>query len=120
MLESMKVALLHYSSWPVVGGVENVIRDQANMLMHAGHSVKVLSGEGLDTGDGYEFQLLPQLASDFELNQGLRAVLERGQTDSRFTQYRTMLVDVLRAALDEVNFTLVHNIFTMHHNLALT
>jgi glycosyltransferase involved in cell wall biosynthesis len=116
----MKVALLHYSSWPVVGGVENVIRDQANMLMHAGHTVKVLSGEGQDPGDGYEFALIPQLAADYELNQSLRAVLEKGQTDSKFNQYRTILVDVLRAALDEVNVTLVHNIFTMHHNLALT
>src|SRR6202012_6240505 len=54
----MKIALLHYSTWPEMGGVENVIRDQAKMLLNAGHKVKVLTGRGLDTKEGYEFVLV--------------------------------------------------------------
>ena len=65
----MKIALLHFSTWPEMGGVENVVRDQANMLVNAGHEVKVLSGAGLDTGEPYEFVLVPELAPDFELNK---------------------------------------------------
>jgi len=116
----MKVALLHYSTWPEMGGVENVVRDQANMLVNAGHEVKVLTGSGRDAGEGYEFVLVPQLAPDFELNKSVRAKLDRGQTDQNFTQYRAVLVEALEAALAGVEVTFVHNIFTMHFNLACT
>jgi glycosyltransferase involved in cell wall biosynthesis len=116
----MKIALLHYSTWPEMGGVENVIRDQANMLMNAGHEVKVLTGNGLDTGEGWKFVPVPQLAPDFDLNKSVRAVLERGQSDQNFSRYRSMLVGALEAALAGIDLTFVHNIFTMHYNLACT
>jgi glycosyltransferase involved in cell wall biosynthesis len=103
-----------------MGGVENVVRDQANMLVNAGHEVKVLTGNGLDTGEGYTFVLLPQLAPDFELNKSVRAVLDRGQADQNFAKYRAVLVEALEAALAGVDVTFVHNIFTMHYNLACT
>lgn len=117
---AMKIALLHYSTWPEMGGVENVLRDQANMLMNAGHEVKVLTGNGLDTGEGYEFVLVPELAPDFELNKSVRTVLERGQVDHHFNKYRAVLAEALEAVLRGVDVTFVHNIFTMHYNLACT
>jgi glycosyltransferase involved in cell wall biosynthesis len=116
----MKIALLHYTAWPEMGGVENVVRDQANMLAAVGHQVKVLAGSGRDPGEGYEFVLLPQLAPDFPLYKSVRAVLDRGQSDQNFSQYRSMLVEAIETALTDVDLTLVHNVFTMHYNLALT
>jgi glycosyltransferase involved in cell wall biosynthesis len=116
----MKIALLHYSTWPKMGGVENVVRDQANMLVNAGHEVKVLTGAGLDTGEGYKFVPVPQLAPDFELNKSVRAVLDRGQSDQNFNKYRSVLVETLGTALAGMDVTFVHNIFTMHYNLACT
>jgi glycosyltransferase involved in cell wall biosynthesis len=90
------------------------------MLVNAGHEVQVLTGTGLDTGEGYKFVLVPQLAPDFELNKSVRAMLERGQSDQNFSQYRSMLVEALGAALAGVDVTFVHNIFTLHYNLACT
>jgi glycosyltransferase involved in cell wall biosynthesis len=116
----MKVALLHYSTWPEMGGVENVVRDQANLLVNAGHEVTVFTGSGLDPGEGYKFVLLPGLAPDFELNKSVRAVLARGQADQNFGKYRAVLVETLDAALSGMDVTLVHNVFTMHYNLAFT
>lgn len=116
----MKIALLHYSTWPEMGGVENVVRDQANMLLNAGHEVTVLTGNGLDTGEGYDFVLLPELAPDFELNKSVRAVLDRGQSDQNFAVYRSVLVEALEAALAGVDVAFVHNIFTLPYNLACT
>jgi len=120
VLRFMKIALLHYSFWPEIGGVENVMRDQANMLQRAGHQVKVIAGVGLDPGEDYELVLLPELAPDYELNVSVRAVLERGQADKNFSQYRSVLVEALGAALTGFDVTFVHNVFTMHFNLALT
>ena len=116
----MNIALLHYSFWPESGGVENVVRDQANMLRRAKHEVKVLTGSGLSLGEEYELVVMPELAPDFELNKSVRAVLERGQSDQNFSQYRSVLVEALEAALEGVDLTFVHNIFTTHFNLACT
>jgi mannosylglucosylglycerate synthase len=116
----MKIALLHYSAWPEMGGVENVMRDQANMLAGMGHEVTVLTGAGRDPGDLGNFVLVPELAPDFELNKAVRAVLDRGQSDKRFNEYRAVLLDVLGKALEGIDLTIVHNVFTMHHNLAFT
>ena len=116
----MKIALLHYSTWPEMGGVENMVRDQANTLVLAGHEVTVITGTGIDTKEGSELILLPELAPDFELNKTVRAVLDRGQSDQNFSQYRSLLVDTLDPLLAKVDLTIVHNMFTVHHNLAAT
>ena len=116
----MKIALLHYSTWPEIGGVEHVVRDQANLLRRAGHEVKVLSGLGLDTAEDYQFEVLPELAVDYELNVSIRTVLERGQSDQNFNKYRSVLVEALSPALTGIDLTIVHNIFTMHFNLVWT
>jgi glycosyltransferase involved in cell wall biosynthesis len=116
----MKIALLHYTTWPQMGGVENMIRDQANMLVAAGHQVRVISGAGDDPKEGYEFVLVPQMAPDFPHNRTVRAVLEKGQMDQGFNFYRSMLIDALDAALEGIELTIVHNIFTVHFNLPLT
>jgi glycosyltransferase involved in cell wall biosynthesis len=116
----MKIVLLHYSFWPEMGGVEHVMRDQANMFRQAGHEVKIVAGVGVATGEDYEFELLPELAPDYELNKSIRTVLERGQSDQNFSQYRSVLVEALGAALTGVDLTIVHNVFTMHFNLVLT
>ena len=116
----MKIALLHYSTWPEMGGVENIVRDQANLLVRAENDVTVLTGAGTDTNEGYKFVLVPQLAPDFDLNKNVRAVLDRGQSDQNFSQYRSALIQALDTALTGMDVTIVHNVFTVHYNLALT
>jgi glycosyltransferase involved in cell wall biosynthesis len=116
----MKIALLHYTAWPEVGGVENMVRDQANMLVAAGHEVAVITGAGADAHEGYRFVLVPEMAPDFPHNKAVRAVLERGQMDQTFNFYRSKLIDALDAALAGFDVTFVHNVFTVHTNLALT
>ncbi len=116
----MKIALIHYSTWPEVGGVENMVRDQANMLVAAGHQVRVITGAGADPQEGYEVVLVPEMAPDFPHNKAVRAVLDKGQMDQGFNFYRSKLIDALDAVLDGFDLTIVHNIFTVHFNLPLT
>lgn len=117
---AMKIALLHETAWPEPGGVQNVMRDQAAMLVQAGHEVTVLAGLGAGADEGWTFRHVPALAPDFPLNKTVRSTLERGQFDQSFNQYRSQLTDALDAELAPMDLTLVHNAFTVHHNLALT
>ena len=41
----MRIAILHYTKPPVIGGVERVIRDQAKALIERGHDVILLTRE---------------------------------------------------------------------------
>ena len=43
----MRIALVHYTKPPVVGGVERVIADQAAALAGLGHEVEIVDFEGM-------------------------------------------------------------------------
>jgi glycosyltransferase involved in cell wall biosynthesis len=116
----MKIALLHYTFWPEVGGVEHLVRDQANMLCRAGHEVTVITGVGRETGEDYQVMVVPELAPDHKLYVAARAGLQGGQADQNFTKYRALLLKTMGRVLAGFDVTIAHNIFTMHHNLALT
>lgn len=116
----MKIAILHYTSWPEVGGVENVAHDQAALLTRQGHEVLLVSGLGKDPDDGYAFATPKELAPDYPLHLAVRKILDSGQADQNFNKYRAELLELLRPILSEADVTIVHNIFTMHFNLPLT
>lgn len=120
LLSVMKIALLHPTFWPQPGGVEHVIRDQANMLVRAGHEVTIVTGLGRPTGEDYKVVVLSELSPEDKLNIAVRNTLERGTVDKDFGKYRDRLLKVLGKTLGSVDLTIVHNAFTMHGNLALT
>jgi len=49
----MRIAILHYTHSPTIGGVERVIQDQAAALRHLGHEVQTLTHEQSTTLDSY-------------------------------------------------------------------
>ena len=57
------VALLHYSCPPVVGGVEEIIRQHASLLNRYYHNVKVFSGDGGNFADNIEIEINPLFGS---------------------------------------------------------
>ncbi len=72
----------------------------------------MLTGAGANPKEGYEVVLVPEMSPDFPHNKTVRAVLDRGQMDQGFNFYRSKLIDALDAALDGIDLTIVHNIFT--------
>ena len=57
------IALLHYTCPPVVGGVEEILDQQARVLLDHGHKVKVLAGRGGTTEGAYPVEINPLLDS---------------------------------------------------------
>jgi mannosylglucosylglycerate synthase len=112
------VALLHYSCPPVVGGVEEVVRHQANVLAHHGHQVRVVAGAG-GSGDrngvvgrhGVTVQIHPLLASGaFDAVTDDPSSLDRGAAE---------VEAVLEQALEGIDVVMAHNVLTMPFNLPL-
>ena len=116
----MKIGLLHYTSWPVVGGVEAVLRQQATLMARAGHSVSIVCGDGKRFSDAIPTLVLPEL----NLTQGLvtqaQQEITSGYPGTAYFQAVNAVKKWLRPLFIEWDCTIVHNVMTMPFHLAAT
>jgi glycosyltransferase involved in cell wall biosynthesis len=99
----MRIALVHYSYLPVIAGVELVISAHARLFCSAGHAVTMVETSG--------HLALAQLA---------QREVENGAPGSAFAEAREALTRSLRPIFAAHDMVIVHNVLTMHFNLALT
>ena len=113
-----RIAILHYTVPPVVGGVEAVIQAHAQTFVRAGYPVALIAGEGDQdaTPDGASFLHIPEMASQHEQITKLSAELEQGIVPQGFKAMTSRLRSALASALDPADNVIVHNIFTKHFN----
>lgn len=117
-----QTALLHYSSAPVIGGVEAVMLAQTRLMKKAGLPVTVITGNG-DASSlpaGYELILIPELSTQHPEVAQVSAALERGQIPAEFEPLTQRLVAALRPVVARFDRLIVHNVLTKHFNLPLT
>lgn len=115
----MKIALVHYAYVPVIGGVEFVMEQHAALLERRGHEVKVVCGSGAcPEGSAVTVcelpQMLPSHADCLAANDSLDG-------DRRaFDQLEAEFLERFRQELAGCEVVFVHNMMTMHFNLAAT
>lgn len=112
--------MLHYAAPPIVGGVEVTIYHHARLGADAGYPVRVLAGRGAPFYAGVETVELPLIGSQHERVAAVNAELARGEVTDRFTALRDEIYAALRAHLSNVDVCIVHNILSLHKNLACT
>ena len=114
----MKIALVHYTSWPVIGGVESVIRQQARLISRRGHEVTIVCGEG---GVCEKPPLvIPELNS---VGPDIRIAQEEvynGRPGEVYFRLLKSLQKRLGPLINRFDCFVVHNMFTMPFNLAAT
>ena len=117
-----RVAILHYSAPPVVGGVEAVIAAHARVLVLAGYSPTVIAGRGdavaLPAGTG--LKQLPELDTRHPAILQASDQLEQGRVPAEFAVLVDRLGGLLADNLASFDHLIVHNVFTKHFNLPLT
>ncbi len=111
----MKIGLVHYSAWPVIGGVEIVMREHARLLREAGHSVVVLCAKGGARSD--DAGCIPLPSNGLEELSTLNFQLS---TSKDLASRRTALGLFLREKLQDLEVVFVHNVLTMPFDIALT
>lgn len=118
----MKIAILHYSVAPVVGGVEAVIQAHAQLLVGAGYAVKLVAGAGEQGAmpDGVELANIPEMDSRHPHVVETGHELEQGRVPAGFTALTEQLEASLASVLQGMDRIIVHNVFTKHFNLPLT
>jgi len=116
----MKVAILHYSVPPVVGGVESVIAHHARLMSADGHSVRVIAGRGESLSEQIPLTTLPLADSRHARVTEIKKELDRGEVTAKFESLRVELVEQLQNALSFVDILIAHNVCSLNKNLALT
>ncbi|MBW7883773.1 MAG: glycosyltransferase family 4 protein [Caldilineaceae bacterium] len=117
-----KIAILHYSASPVVGGVEAVIDAHAQLLVQMGYAVTVVAGRGERDvlPAGVELLSIPAMDTQHPEVLATSAELEQGSVPPAFQPLKERLVHQLAAVLPGFDTIIVHNILTKHFNLPLT
>jgi len=92
----VKIALIHYTYTPVIGGVEIIVAEHARLYARHGHEVTVYCDQGSSDDPRIRVELLPDAKDAAELSRALEPGLARQ--------------DVV----------LMHNVATMPFHLALT
>jgi len=112
------IAILHYSCPPVVGGVEEIVRQQASMFRRHFYPVKVFAGRGDVFQKGLPVEINPMLASN---HPQIVDVQKNGAADMpRLRQISKQIESYLRSQLNRFDILIAHNVLTMHYNLPLT
>jgi len=116
----MRIALLHYSALPVVGGVEQVIGQHARLMLEDGHQVTVIAGRGEAIDARIHFICLPAIDSRHPLVLRLKSQLDRGEIPAEFPNLVESLAEDLHRSLAGIDLLIAHNVCSLHKNLALT
>ncbi len=115
---TINIAILHYSCPPVVGGVEEIIRQQASLFYRYHHPVKVLAGMGGHFQDGIEFDFNPLYSSQHKEISNLQR--NAVQNWDRLQDLTEEIFLSLKHSLTEFEVLIAHNVLSMPYNLPLT
>ena len=115
----MKIALLHYAYVPVIGGVEFVMEQHVKLLEQRGHSVKVICGSGAAAeGSRAEVVEVPELLPSHPDCAAAHQSLDGDR--AAFAALEERFFGRFRSELAGADVVFVHNVMTMHFNLAAT
>jgi glycosyltransferase involved in cell wall biosynthesis len=119
-LYAKNIALLHYAAYPVVGGVESVMNEQANLLTEAGHQVRIIAARGAEQRPDIPIHLIELADSRHPKILALKDSLDSGEVPPEFTSVTSELKEHLAESLSDVDIVIAHNICCMLKNLPLT
>jgi glycosyltransferase involved in cell wall biosynthesis len=115
-----RIALLHYSAPPVVGGVESILGQHARLMADAGHNVRILAARGEQVDRRIPFLRLPLADSLHPEIMTVKAELDKGRVLPQFSELVNILTNQLEEHLGDVDVLIAHNVASLHKNLALT
>jgi mannosylglucosylglycerate synthase len=115
-----KVALLHYSSPPVVGGVESVLGHHARLMADAGHEVCIVAGRGEQTDRRIPFIQIPMADSRHPEILRIKSELDTGRLPPEFAKLADSLAADLNDVLGDTDILIAHNVCSLNKNLVLT
>jgi glycosyltransferase involved in cell wall biosynthesis len=117
-MKQFKIALLHYSCPPIVGGVEEIIGQHAALFTRYNHMAKIFAGDGGLFSDEYDIEINSLLSS-----HNPRILQIHKNLAGRFHELESCSEEIcnyLGRVLEPFDVLIAHNVLTMPYNLPLT
>jgi glycosyltransferase involved in cell wall biosynthesis len=114
----INVAILHYSCPPVIGGVEEIVRQQASLLYRYYHPVKVIAGSGSQFTEDFAIEINPLLSSRHP--EILKLQQDPTGNYELIRKMSDTILQYLKNSLQNFDIMIAHNVLSMHYNLPLT
>jgi mannosylglucosylglycerate synthase len=118
--QRLRIALLHYSFPPIVGGVEGTLGHHVRLLETAGHTVRVIAGRGEPWRTGADFRRIPLIDSRNGEILAIKKELDTGEISIEFEKATGRLEVELARALEQTDLLIAHNVCSLNKNLPLT
>ena len=118
-MKRYNIALLHYSCPPVVGGVEEIIHQQASVFQRYYHKTKIFVGSGGRLDDTFEVEINPLLGSRSERILAAHESIHKGE-NREMENLMAAIYGYLADSLEGFDILIAHNVLTMPYNLPLT
>ncbi len=116
----MRIALMHFTAPPVVGGVESVISHHARLMTGSGHQVTIFAGRGETLDPAIRVRVLPLLDSRNSEVLAVKSELDKGICSAAFENLRDRIQEMLLRELQGFDALIAHNVASLNQNLALT
>lgn len=116
----MKISILHYAAPPIVGGVESTIFHHSCLLSRAGFQVEVIAGRGAPFDSAIPFHSVPEIDSRNQEVIKIGTELAKGKVSNKFNKLRDHLDQQISQLIQHTGVLIVHNVLSLHKNLALT
>jgi glycosyltransferase involved in cell wall biosynthesis len=108
-----RLAIVHYTAPPVVGGVERVIGEHARRLSDRGYDVRLVAGRG-------DCERIPELDSCHPAVESVTRALAAGdRCPEAFERVCARIRDRIQPLLADRDLVIAHNVLTMPFNLPL-
>ena len=115
-----RIAIIHYSSPPVIGGVEFILEAHAREMLKHGYRVKVVAGRGERCHKKIPVAIISEADSLSRVNKRINAELEKGGVSAKFYRLTDSIYRRLTQELKNIDLAIIHNVLTMHFNLPFT
>jgi len=115
----LRIGILHYSCPPLIGGVEEILSQQASSFQRMGNSVSVLAGMGEVYSEDFPIRIEPLLGSQTTRISKAQEACKKGHPDA-LEVHTDKILAVLEEWSQNIDVILAHNVLHMPFNLPLT
>ena len=117
---ALAIGLLHFTSPPVVGGVETVLGHHARLMADAGHAVRMITGRGGAPDPRVEVVRVPLADGRHPAVRGVQRALDAGTVPTGYDRLVDALVRDLGEATSRLDVVVAHNACSLNVNIPLT
>ena len=115
-----KIGIIHYTYPPVIGGVEKIVFDHAQLFAKYGYETIVFTGEGRNDNKQIKLVVIPEFRSLGITNPSLREqILTQSDFPPEFYQQKNAIYKKIETLFKSIDIFFIHNILTFTFNPCL-